>query len=296
MKKTSIIILAFIMLICSTVACSKNVEESIIDSVEKSPYAIKNTVDNKTDNSENDSILSNTIKDEETNSQGADVGGTGGCIIHSSGYHVFPDALIEYSGKEAFIEWENGLRAKDNYECDRSTECPYPEANIYEFINYFNYPKEEFIKMYNADSSNYYNYQWDIDLLYSGTKEENDAYYREMNDNRVWEFQKANFIACKANLFLSFLERENKDDETYKMSDYSFAELVFLLNLSREEVESAISDSTKQLSGEHASVFDYNIDLIFDNKAQTIDMINNHSAFYMDLLFCGLEPRELPYE
>ncbi|MBE6552082.1 MAG: hypothetical protein E7665_08100 [Ruminococcaceae bacterium] len=56
-------------------------------------------------------------------------------------------------------------------------ECPIPHTTIYEFIHYYNIPREVFEEAYFSDR-HYYTVYYNVDLLYNGTLEEVEKYYR----------------------------------------------------------------------------------------------------------------------
>jgi len=88
----------------------------------------------------------------------------------------------------------------------------YPTANLYYFIREFDFPKEEFIKIYNSNPLLYYNDDFNIDLLYNGTYEEADLYYREALENPAESYRKLHFVQIKDSI------REKYEDKVRVVS------------------------------------------------------------------------------
>ena len=219
-------------------------------------------------------------------------GGTGGCMVHDISYHSYLPEFIEFAGQGKFEKWLNETEGTYDYSVD---SCPYPESNIYEFVRYFDYPKEEFIKVFNSNYGYYYSNSWDIDLLYGGTAEENSRYYEYVRNDILGSAAKNNFWAAKAIIISKYCDfLSERFGNSVGMNDVSFAEAIRIIGLSEANTEELINAVTENLSGDYASTYNYDYDLIFRND-ELDELIENHSVFYIDLLFCGLEPRELPY-
>lgn len=216
-------------------------------------------------------------------------GGTNICTVHSPDYHRFSTCLADYVGYDIFMDWfeSNGIPALNT-----SEGCLYPNANIYECIRYFNVPKDVLIELYNENSLPNYN----IDLLYNGTAEEVDKYYRSIpEDQIIEEIMLTNFKKIKMNLLLNHLEifKDNTN-----VDSYSLIEMMAMTDTSVDSIMKMIEDDRKSNSASiYSSHFNYNFNL-FDEKngAKTEKMIREHSPFYLDCLFCGITPYETRYE
>ncbi len=219
-------------------------------------------------------------------------GGTGDCTVHSVAYHGFPYELTESVGEEKFDNWlENCKKKSEDY---NDNGCIY-SSNIYDFVHELNIPKETFVDFYNR-SGYYYIRDYDIDLLYDGTAEENDAYYRDYleRENTIMAKRGA-FDQVKGYIITTrFTELQQALGE--KMSSFgnvSLAEAVYVLNMPREELEAIIAKSKELVP--NVLRYDYDLDLIYNQREYVEGLIKEHSAFYVDLLFCGEEPREQAY-
>ena len=124
-------------------------------------------------------------------------------MVHGYGYHTFPGRLTEYVGEDRFDEWFEEV-GKDYVHT--TTDCPCKSSNLYEFIRYFNVPKEATINAYNENTRYYYLCTLNIDLLYDGTAEENDQFYREVFNDSAERYRKINFYSMKGTLL-----QRNKD-------------------------------------------------------------------------------------
>lgn len=219
-------------------------------------------------------------------------GGTGGCNVHSEAYHGFPHELIEHTNEEEYREWfDTNEKMSENY---NDNGCIWT-ANIYDFVHELNIPKEVFVDFYNR-SGYYYYRDYDIDLLYNGTAEENDAYYRDYSERENTVMAKRGaFDQVKGYIITTrFAELQQALGE--KMTSFgnvSLAEAVYVLEMSREELEAIIAQSKELVP--NVLRYDYDLDLIYNQREYVEGLIEEHSAFYVDLLFCGEEPREEAY-
>ena len=77
----------------------------------------------------------------------------------------------------------------------------------------------------------------------------------------------------------------------------SMIEIIYAASISREQMEANIAEANSMMSSVNGvNAYDYDLDSVYNERGRMEELIKEHSAFYMDLLFCGLEPRELPYE
>lgn len=202
------------------------------------------------------------------------IGGTDVCNVHPfSSYHWFPQTMIEIVGADQFNEWiENAEKATP------TSDCRYPEANVYAFIRHFNIPRSEFEEQY-YHSSLYYSTVLNFDVLYDDSQESADEYYRNVDYlNGVYEKR-------KALSYLKVLIRESDPDlwiETFGNNlitpQASVKAAVDAFGLSREDIEHIIEESSKTID----AVYDYNIDALFDGSMDGLTPVEQ------DALFCGI--------
>lgn len=281
---------------------------------ESSPIVDDNTVETDLKTSEHtddqsnekttdpqDTTTSDTIETpfpEQAGSESDDVtenifanSGSGFCTVHSESYHGFPYELMQYVGLEKAYDWiEKGEDDSKGYN-DRG--CPW-KGNIYGFIHDLDIPKDVFVKWYN-ETDRYYFRDYDIDLLYDGSAEENDAYYRDFRERRDTVMAKrSTFEQIKGYIFTVWMpELFEVFGEDLNQSKVSLAEMVYVLEMPREELEAIIAKG-KELVPTRPR-YNCNLDLIYNQREYVEGLIKEHSAFYVDLLICGEEPREQAY-
>jgi len=217
--------------------------------------------------------------------------GPGVCSVHSESYHSYPYELMKYVGLDKAYAWiEKGENESEGYN-DRG--CPWKDS-IYSFIHDFDIPKDVFVKWYN-ETDRYYFYDYDIDLLFEGTAEENDVYYRDFLERRNTVMAKrSTFDQVKGYVFTVWMpEIFAVLGEDITQSKVSLAEMVYVLELPREELEAIIAKA-KELVPTRPR-YNCNLDLIYNQREYVEGLIKEHSAFYVDLLICGEEPREQAY-
>lgn len=272
MAKKIIFIILTITLVCSFGACS-SVSENMRDTTEEE-IIITN---------ENEDVIESISADEGTN------GGTKVCLIHSSDYHCFSSYLTDYVGDDVFMNWFKSTDASDK---NTDGGCLYPEQNIYEFIRYFDFPKEVLIELYNEYLLPNYN----IDLLYNGTADENDQYYRSISDaQRVEDIKFSNLNEIKIRILLQNLDVFNSNTN---INSYSLIEMMQMTKTPVDTVQNVITNSSKANDiNIFSSQFDYDFSMFEAKDEENLyKLVNEHSPFYLDCIICGLTPYETRYE
>lgn len=260
------------------------------------------TVNTGTEDSDTDTqglVESSDVDVEPEETKEDVVGGTGVCKVHEISFHSFLTDFTVYVGEDAFAEWISEAEENDR-SAGGSDGCLYPTANLYRFIREFDIPREKFVEILNSDFSFYYNNDFNVDVLYDGTYEDADRYYRDALKDPAESYRKLHFEQikdllteeCDLEKLAGYLESSGKSI----LAECSLAELVYFLDVSRDELEAIAAETLKFGEGVMLSHYDYDFDMIYNDREATEDLINEHSAFYVDLLFCGLEPRELPYK
>lgn len=106
-------------------------------------------------------------------------GGIVECPIHSIDYHSIDSAFIEYVGEEAFSAWIDAQTDKLG-----TGECLFGYG-FPDFLEAFSISEEVYKELYE-DAFAYYMYDHpDAELMYHGTKEEIEAWYRKGEDNAI---------------------------------------------------------------------------------------------------------------
>jgi len=225
--------------------------------------------------------------DEITPTPGTDelppMGGTAPCNVHNVEYHSY-DIFLIYSlnDDQDYEQWK-----EDKYKlslADKS-DCPYSRRNIYEFIKDFNIPKETMIDLYNK--GNYKSYV-NIDLLYSGTAEENDEYYRTVDEDQSIMEEYEKWVKFKE-MKHSVMKKSKAED---KSMNWSVVQLAY---------SAGITDLSKVLPAqdfkESSTEFIYNADALSALPEKDIEeIIEKYTPYYLDCLVCGVTPYDTPYE
>lgn len=150
-------ILALVMLSLVLCACSK---DTVPDTIQAEP----------------DTMGANEIQEE---TEPVSYGGIVECPIHSIDYHSFDSAFIEYVGEEAFNAWIDAQTDKLG-----TGECLFGYG-FPDFLEAFSISEEVYKELYE-DAFAYYMYDHpDAELMYHGTKEEIEAWYRKGEDNAI---------------------------------------------------------------------------------------------------------------
>lgn len=293
MKKNIFFVALILSVICWLLACSSTVQDPIdtqidIDTVQD-PVSTQTNI-NSVGQNNSESITSNDSEIESPVFENPQVnGGTTVCTVHHVDYHTYDSCLTDYVGNELFWEWFNkySIPAEDPHD-----GCMYPTSNIYEFIHYFNISQDVLIKFYNEFLIQDYN----IELLYNGTAEDVDQYYRSVSDaRRIEEIKISNFRELK---FAIRLNNIDAFPEIMNYGEYSLIEMMLMTDTPVEFIYDRI-ERTKKAHGDsvYGSQFEYDFRLLNEkNRSELEKEINEHSAFYLDCIFCGVIPYESRYE
>ena len=237
----------------------------------------------------------------ESDSENLAVGGAANTEFHES-FILFSSFLTDDEslvGNEKTIEWTNytyQLSGKyDPYIC-----------NLYEYIKYFDIPRENLEKVYYSTSL-YYLYDYDFDILYSGDVDKVYEYYLISSEDPGHEYyyKKATEQSIKWDIAVTYLGSEKynnwlsetgKNDKTF--TSWSIPEAVYAFDIPRAALEKIINyyieyesdakifedyadGSQKQVSGFGFYVFDYDLDKIYNEKDEMIKLINSGIEPYL---------------
>ena len=231
---------------------------------------------------------SDSIKEPQpTEEVKEDMGGTNMCSVHDEDYHAISSSLIEYVGEEEVYDWYNLVSIRDE-----NSDCPYPNGNIYDFIHYFNIPKQDLEEIYCKDDTIYSNIIWDFDLLYSDNKNAVDAYYRDVEKIKEITDKRAAFKSLK---FKIYVDHEDEWEETFgdarTRMEVSLGEIVSALNITRSELENYAEESVDP----GCESYDYNYDAIYNADGSirgtevTLFSADPEPALAADAAFCGID-------
>ncbi len=272
MKKYIVVFLAVLFL----ASCSNNIHDDFLgdpDVMDGNVYVQENE--------------NNNMQDDMNNNSGN--GGSTGCQVHGIEYHSIPSSLVNYVGDSgAVAEWLASVTKNITDE-----GCPSSTANIYGFIEYFKIPKNIFIELYNEQTMRC---DYPIDLLYSGTADEVDAYYRTFDSDKELEKIKwSNLNELKMDVVALICE---KSGESLNFRKHSIIELMKIAEISPKELLAIEANKVVANSSESIleTAFNYDMSILSEDTKSIESLISEHSVYYLDCMFCGIEPYETPYE
>lgn len=213
------------------------------------------------------------------------------CMVHKIEFHSYPWNMIEYVGEENFYKWVEKAESVVN---GNNNECRFPNANIYEFIKYFNYPKDVFIEQFNTDP--WVSGDYNIDLLYSDDIDAIEKYYRYDESKEIERIKQSNFNLIKMNIIL---ENSDKIGDEINWKNTSLVKLIKLAGLDISAVKQQATKSNELMSpdSKYQTKYNYNFNIISTKSADEIDkMIYEYTPFYLDCLICGEIPYDTPYD
>ncbi len=206
------------------------------------------------------------------------IGGTALCKVHHDMYHSIYGGLSDYVGSKKYSEWVKTLKV-DETKINSDTECPI-EGNIKLFIDTFNISKTEFAENCNLIQCS----EYDLNVLYSKTAEEIDLYYRDIGQFKNVNLSSAHYQYFKDEIAEKYTDvLKEKDIGVGELNMMSIPELVFELNIERDELEALMGDASKtcaELFGANYT-YDYNLDMLYDGE-NLEDLSTNH----INEMFC----------
>ncbi len=215
------------------------------------------------------------------------------CTVHHSSYHSIPTELALYVGENETTEW---ITARDPESTDDGDGCPCSERNIKAFIDDFDIPREVFAA--KADLSHYATL--DCELLYSGSREEIDAYFRDTEALRHKSVRAQHFSFLEHLIVSDYPDEATaaivKDSTGAHGSTPSVPQLASLLGISREKLEEYIAQAdtmTEQTCGELLS-YDYDLDMIYDSDGayrtlpDTGELSEYDRILVLNRIFCAI--------
>ncbi len=210
------------------------------------------------------------------------------CYVHGMAYHSYPSALTDALDRDAFNAWQEEAQWHT-----RENGCPFPQSNIYEFIHHFNIPKSRFVELYNERTIDD---DYPIDLLYGGTAEAVDAYYRTSDPEKELESIKwANLRELKMHINAYIRDELHIQMKT---SHCSLAELMYVAGIKAEELSSYYSKGhAVSPENRYDTIFDYDPAAIgYTTDASFEKVLARYTAYYLDCAICGLTPYDTPYD
>lgn len=204
------------------------------------------------------------------------------CCAHNLLYHSYFDPWIAYVGADTLEAWSN---AEILAHYPSTVECPYPTANVYNFIHTFNYPKERFIEDFNTVLGIEYDYP--VDLLYGDDPAAVERYFAELVDRHTKMEEDAERLGdWKYDLRQQYPEQFR---DYYNWKQHSLLEMLTASGADLSDAK-ALNETAAQ----------YGLQLRFDTiaamDADALTALTAHSAFWQDCVLLGETPYETPYE
>lgn len=223
-------------------------------------------------------------------------GGANLCEVHSIDFHTFTGEMIEYVGEDRFNDWFESCSGKDS-----GIEGCIHYANIYRFIEYFDFPKEVFEKLYYGTIAFYFS-DYDVDLLY-GTNESTVSQYYMSYAEREEEREKYSSLGeIKIGIVeYAMMSDDEKMKEFFDMYcadktivEWSIADFVKTTTVSEQELQAIIGNITvREYPGMTIVLdcFDFDYDALYDDSSELMtartteepSVIEKHNE---DLMFC----------
>ena len=207
------------------------------------------------------------------------------CKVHYL-YHNFAGSLIDYVGQDKFDEWLESVSETENLSEDCSCN-----ANIKNFIDYFDIPYEVFVVKGNLTD----HLEYDPEILYFGTEEEIEAHFRDFE-----KFSKDYIITehlLKLELNLKKKCAEKLTEYADREARFSIPELVVYGGITKDELIKAIEEVSENIYEKFGEVytFEYDIDGLYPNGVATLydayakeDESDFDSFSRLNAIFCGL--------
>ena len=213
------------------------------------------------DTGENTSEIIVSPNEEETSTSAPAIGGTSYCEVHYSAYHMIPGWIIDHIGKDRYEEWIENLEFSDltlwNSECTRP-------VNIKTVISEFNITEDEFAKYCNYPSDSVYN----LNLLYNGTEEEIDEYYRDLEYFEHEPYRRAHYDNIRETIWFDY-EKEiaelGLNQSLYNVFTLSIPEVIYKLDIDLHEFERILKEAEEKCIKTNGVcyTYNYNIEMVY---------------------------------
>lgn len=203
------------------------------------------------------------------------------CSVHGDEYHTYPEALIKLVGESKFNEWK-----KEAEKTGTGDECSHGDENIYNLIHALNVKKDDFIELYNTDKSMIGDYP--IDLLFDGSADEVDAYYRASTAAvRAKAGARKTFVEMKEYIVKS----KGLGDFIDNVMEFSLPEILLVTDFTAEDFA-----DYKRFCDEKEYSYDIDFYDILARSDEFVRMMRKHTVYFIDCSCVGEPAFETPYE
>lgn len=190
---------------------------------------------------------------------------------YANSFHAFPPELADYVSEDKFEEWYG-------QKFEKTDDCPVFGRNVYEFIKYFDVPREEFERIYYT-TDNYYIYDFNIDLLYGGSEKAVSDYYerggnfKEMKQREAERDIKSGLVGLvDANKFR--LWKLNKGYSDCLIS-WSIPEFVYEFSISERALKQLVDthNEKERAAGETELFYELDYAEIYDSRRAELERL-----------------------
>lgn len=217
------------------------------------------------------------------------IGGSIPATEFRNSFILLPDTLSHIIDMERLPEWEKMIKEI----VDSGTEDPYLYDNIYEFIRFFDIPREQFEELYYSTNL-YYLFDYNFDLLYSDDVEKVYAYYKDENEDFIKRNTELSIKQDIKNLvgiedFNAWLYKK----KTIRFNDYydvswSIAEAIYEFKIPQKSIEKILysyasdedgvavfevyEDGTEIPITGNTLMYEYDLEMIYNDKSELMEM------------------------
>lgn len=247
----------------------------------------KNFTETSPHTEESSSVSVSSPEHSDTTAQNSPLGGSNPCAVHNHiKYHSFPSCIVEHVGQDAFNEWLSSLEEPEI--TDPSTQCVSPDFSIYNFVKYFNIPREDLEQIYFSNTDAYYYAVWNIDLIYSGTEKEYDEYFTLPNDLDIVSTRRGFVRTIKFNIKREYAEQwEAAYGKPIVVPNISIHELAYRFGITEAELRELSQVGSDYIKA--GLVYDYDYSAIYNEDGSIKPLDESLSGIEQDALFCGID-------
>jgi|GEM_PF-2591008 len=195
---------------------------------------------------------------------------------NDSSFHdcqVVYDYLEEQGRTDEYNQWQEDMKEKGFEENDRV--CTYKYINIYDCMKYFNIPQDFFEDWYTDGP--YVSCDFDIDLLYNGTREEVFEYYYDIEARYITRKQKGSDFNFKVHMIIVM---DMLDQFSIAANTFSIPEFIYASGMTKEQFYAAGEQAKRRNNA--TMISEYNIDDVYENREYYEGLIGTMKPYYID--------------
>lgn len=299
MKKIICLIVSAMMISLCLFSCGNSAKPNDTEKENDTVAVMQNVND---DDDENEAAPDSTPAAEVTdNGEGEadeqyssdEIYDTEHCQVHNRLYHSITQSFVECG-----LATADEITAWGDYAVEQEKElgtvdgCPWSYYNIKNFIRDMGFTREQVEEVFDSDLLSVH----DVDLLFDGTDEEIEAYYRDL-DAREKSMKRQD---CLFRLDVEIVDKY-ETEENLLANNYTFIasiiERVICYNIDRTSLEGLISRVSTKVEQAGLEMPDLNLDLIYDEDGKikvSLDELEEEagrplSHWELDSMLCGVD-------